>query len=63
MTCAQTHLNKQAGIRIGMSAPVEAGCSAFNVILCAEDRETAVTAVAEVRRLLGAPATHEHLFI
>ena len=32
---------------------VEAGCSAFNVIPCAGDYETAVSAVAEVRRLLA----------
>jgi hypothetical protein len=31
---------------------VEAGCSSFNVIPCAEDPETAVSGVAEVRRLL-----------
>jgi alkanesulfonate monooxygenase SsuD/methylene tetrahydromethanopterin reductase-like flavin-dependent oxidoreductase (luciferase family) len=34
---------------------VEAGCSAFNVIPCAEDAETAIAAVGELRRLL-APA-------
>ncbi len=32
---------------------IEAGCSAFNVIPCAGDHETAVSAVAEVRRLLA----------
>ena len=31
---------------------VEAGCSVFNVIPCASDHETAVTAVAELRQLL-----------
>jgi alkanesulfonate monooxygenase SsuD/methylene tetrahydromethanopterin reductase-like flavin-dependent oxidoreductase (luciferase family) len=31
---------------------VEAGCSVFNVIPCASDDETAVTAAAELRRLL-----------
>ncbi len=31
---------------------VEAGCSAFNVIPCAGDDETAITAVGELRRLL-----------
>jgi alkanesulfonate monooxygenase SsuD/methylene tetrahydromethanopterin reductase-like flavin-dependent oxidoreductase (luciferase family) len=31
---------------------IEAGCTVFNVIPCAEDHETAVTAVAELRRLL-----------
>src|SRR5262249_11534802 len=36
---------------------VEAGCSAFNVIPCADDHETAVSGVAEVRRLLGAVAS------
>jgi alkanesulfonate monooxygenase SsuD/methylene tetrahydromethanopterin reductase-like flavin-dependent oxidoreductase (luciferase family) len=30
----------------------EAGCSTFNIIPCAGDQETAVNAVAEVRRLL-----------
>jgi alkanesulfonate monooxygenase SsuD/methylene tetrahydromethanopterin reductase-like flavin-dependent oxidoreductase (luciferase family) len=34
---------------------IEAGCSAFNVIPCAEDAETAIAAVGELRRLL-APA-------
>ena len=34
---------------------VEAGCSAFNVIPCAEDAEAAIAAVGELRRLL-APA-------
>jgi alkanesulfonate monooxygenase SsuD/methylene tetrahydromethanopterin reductase-like flavin-dependent oxidoreductase (luciferase family) len=32
---------------------IEAGCSAFNVIPCAGDQETAVSAVAEVRKLLA----------
>jgi L-alanine-DL-glutamate epimerase-like enolase superfamily enzyme len=32
---------------------VEAGCSAFNVIPCAEDAETAIAAVGELRRLLS----------
>jgi hypothetical protein len=32
---------------------VEAGCSAFNVIGCAEDAETAIAAVGELRRLLA----------
>jgi alkanesulfonate monooxygenase SsuD/methylene tetrahydromethanopterin reductase-like flavin-dependent oxidoreductase (luciferase family) len=31
---------------------IEAGCTVFNVIPCASDHETAVTAVAELRRLL-----------
>jgi alkanesulfonate monooxygenase SsuD/methylene tetrahydromethanopterin reductase-like flavin-dependent oxidoreductase (luciferase family) len=31
---------------------IEAGCSVFNIIPCARDHETAVTAVAEVRQLL-----------
>ncbi len=31
---------------------VEAGCSAFNVIPCAEDAETAIAAVGELRRIL-----------
>jgi alkanesulfonate monooxygenase SsuD/methylene tetrahydromethanopterin reductase-like flavin-dependent oxidoreductase (luciferase family) len=35
---------------------VEAGCSVFNVIPCAADQETAVSAVSELRQLLiGAP--------
>jgi hypothetical protein len=35
---------------------IEAGCSVFNVIPCADDPEAAVEAVSEVRRLLvGAP--------
>jgi len=33
---------------------IEAGCSAFNVIPCANDHETAVRAVAELRQLLTA---------
>jgi alkanesulfonate monooxygenase SsuD/methylene tetrahydromethanopterin reductase-like flavin-dependent oxidoreductase (luciferase family) len=33
---------------------VEAGCSAFNVIPCADDTETAIAAVGEVRNLLSA---------
>jgi alkanesulfonate monooxygenase SsuD/methylene tetrahydromethanopterin reductase-like flavin-dependent oxidoreductase (luciferase family) len=32
---------------------VEAGCSAFNVIPCASDDETAIAAVGELRRLLA----------
>jgi alkanesulfonate monooxygenase SsuD/methylene tetrahydromethanopterin reductase-like flavin-dependent oxidoreductase (luciferase family) len=32
---------------------IDAGCSAFNVIPCAEDEETAVAAVGELRTLLG----------
>lgn len=35
---------------------VEAGCSAFNVIPCAADAETAVAGVGELRRLLAAAA-------
>jgi alkanesulfonate monooxygenase SsuD/methylene tetrahydromethanopterin reductase-like flavin-dependent oxidoreductase (luciferase family) len=31
---------------------IEAGCSTFNVIPCADDNETAVAAVGELRRLL-----------
>lgn len=31
----------------------ESGCTTFNIISCADDHETAVSAVAEVRRLLG----------
>ena len=31
---------------------IEAGCTVFNVIPCANDHETAVAAVAELRRLL-----------
>ena len=36
---------------------IDAGCSAFNVIPCADDHETAVSGVAELRRLLGAVAS------
>jgi alkanesulfonate monooxygenase SsuD/methylene tetrahydromethanopterin reductase-like flavin-dependent oxidoreductase (luciferase family) len=36
-----------------LSPYIEAGCSAFNVIPCAEDQETAVSAVGELRRLLN----------
>jgi alkanesulfonate monooxygenase SsuD/methylene tetrahydromethanopterin reductase-like flavin-dependent oxidoreductase (luciferase family) len=32
---------------------VEAGCSVFNVIACAEDDETAIAGVGELRRLLA----------
>jgi alkanesulfonate monooxygenase SsuD/methylene tetrahydromethanopterin reductase-like flavin-dependent oxidoreductase (luciferase family) len=35
---------------------IEAGCSAFNVIPCAGDDETAIAAVGELRALLTAPA-------
>jgi alkanesulfonate monooxygenase SsuD/methylene tetrahydromethanopterin reductase-like flavin-dependent oxidoreductase (luciferase family) len=34
---------------------IEAGCSAFNVIPCAGDGESAIAAVGELRRLLTAP--------
>jgi alkanesulfonate monooxygenase SsuD/methylene tetrahydromethanopterin reductase-like flavin-dependent oxidoreductase (luciferase family) len=38
---------------------IEAGCSVFNVIPCANDHETAVSAVAELRHLLtAAGGTH-----
>jgi alkanesulfonate monooxygenase SsuD/methylene tetrahydromethanopterin reductase-like flavin-dependent oxidoreductase (luciferase family) len=33
---------------------IEAGCSAFNVIPCARDAETAIAAVGELRSLLAA---------
>jgi alkanesulfonate monooxygenase SsuD/methylene tetrahydromethanopterin reductase-like flavin-dependent oxidoreductase (luciferase family) len=36
---------------------IEAGCSAFNVIACAADDETAIAGVGEVRRLLTAETT------
>jgi alkanesulfonate monooxygenase SsuD/methylene tetrahydromethanopterin reductase-like flavin-dependent oxidoreductase (luciferase family) len=36
---------------------IDAGCSVFNVISCADDHETAVSGVAELRRLLGAVAS------
>ena len=43
---------------------IEAGCSVFNVIPCASDDETAVSAVAELRQLLTTTrTTPEHLFI
>jgi hypothetical protein len=32
---------------------IEAGCSAFNVIPCVTDDETAIAAVGELRRLLS----------
>jgi alkanesulfonate monooxygenase SsuD/methylene tetrahydromethanopterin reductase-like flavin-dependent oxidoreductase (luciferase family) len=35
---------------------IDAGCSAFNVIPCAGDDETAIAAVGELRALLAAPA-------
>ena len=35
-----------------LSPYIEAGCSAFNVIPCASDQETAVSAVGELRQLL-----------
>ena len=37
---------------------VEAGCSVFNVIPCATDHETAVTAVTELRQLLTLARAH-----
>lgn len=40
-----------------LASYVEAGCSVFNVIACAVDHETAVSGVAEVRRLLRAVAS------
>lgn len=39
-----------------LSPYIEAGCSAFNVIPCADDAETAIAAVGELRRLLTATA-------
>jgi alkanesulfonate monooxygenase SsuD/methylene tetrahydromethanopterin reductase-like flavin-dependent oxidoreductase (luciferase family) len=36
---------------------IDAGCSVFNVISCADDHETAVSGVAELRRLLGTVAS------
>jgi hypothetical protein len=35
-----------------LSPYVEAGCSAFNVIPCADDEENAIAAVGELRTLL-----------
>jgi alkanesulfonate monooxygenase SsuD/methylene tetrahydromethanopterin reductase-like flavin-dependent oxidoreductase (luciferase family) len=35
-----------------LASYIEAGCSTFNVIPCADDNETAVAAVGELRRLL-----------
>jgi len=32
---------------------IEAGCRVFNVIPCADDHETAVAAVSELRQLLS----------
>ena len=37
-----------------LSPYIEAGCSAFNVIPCAGDAETAIAAVGELRKLLTA---------
>ena len=37
---------------------IEAGCSSFNVIPCARDQETAVSAVAELRQLLATAGVH-----
>jgi alkanesulfonate monooxygenase SsuD/methylene tetrahydromethanopterin reductase-like flavin-dependent oxidoreductase (luciferase family) len=39
-----------------LSPYIEAGCSAFNVIPCAGDDESAIAAVGELRALLTAPA-------
>jgi alkanesulfonate monooxygenase SsuD/methylene tetrahydromethanopterin reductase-like flavin-dependent oxidoreductase (luciferase family) len=39
---------------------IEAGCSTFNVIPCAEDQETAVSAVGELRQLLNSTAVSAH---
>lgn len=36
-----------------LSGYLGAGCSVFNLIACAEDHETAIAGVAEVRRLLA----------
>ncbi len=36
-----------------LSPYIEAGCAAFNVIPCAENQETAVSAVGELRQLLN----------
>ncbi len=38
-----------------LSPYIEAGCSVFNVIPCADDAETAIAAVGELRHLLTAP--------
>ena len=40
-----------------LSPYVEAGCSAFNVIACAEDNDTAIAAVAELRAQLTRAAS------
>jgi hypothetical protein len=37
-----------------LSPYIEAGCSAFNIIPCADDEETAMAAVGGLRRLLRA---------
>ena len=39
-----------------LSPYIEAGCSAFNVIPCAGDQETALSAVGELRKLLNRSA-------
>ena len=44
-----------------LSPYVEAGCSAFNVIPCARDEETAVAAVGELRALLTGSRTRPSL--
>ena len=38
-----------------LSPYVDAGCSAFNVIPCADDDQRAIAAVGELRTLLTAP--------
>jgi alkanesulfonate monooxygenase SsuD/methylene tetrahydromethanopterin reductase-like flavin-dependent oxidoreductase (luciferase family) len=40
-----------------LSPYIEAGCSVFNVISCADDHEVAVSGVAELRQLIGAVAS------
>jgi hypothetical protein len=36
-----------------LSPYIEAGCAAFNVIPCAENQQTAISAVGELRQLLN----------
>jgi hypothetical protein len=52
MLAAQAELPVYVGLYL--SPYVEAGCSAFNVIPCAGDDESAIAAVGELRTLLSA---------
>jgi len=57
--CVGDHVSFFVGAGSGaefLNPYVEAGCSAFNVIPCAGDQETAVSAVGELRELLNRSA-------